>query len=91
MTRIVVSCRIACLAFLIALVNAGSLQAHPGHGTTRPDSPAHMLEPVHFVTLLAALCIVGLIAGLLVFKRRQPVKVQAERRDRGDGSHGSDG
>lgn len=45
-------------SLLAALVASSPIvaHAHPGHGTTDPDSWAHYLtEPVHVVTLVAAL------------------------------------
>ena len=47
--------------------------AHPGHGTTSPSSWSHYLtEPVHVVTLVAA--IVAIVA-LAVALRRNRVAV----------------
>lgn len=58
------------LAVASALLVTMAAHAHPGHGTTPPDSPAHLLEPVHFVPLLAGLCAIGVLSGLLVHHRR---------------------
>jgi hypothetical protein len=68
-------------ALLVALWTAVA-HAHPGHGTTNPDSPTHLLEPVHFVTLLAAVCFVGMIACFMLHRRRKLAKATAASRGR---------
>jgi hypothetical protein len=64
------------LGVAAALVFPVTSHAHPGHGTTPPDSPAHVLEPVHFVPLLAGICVIGLLGGLIVHRRRAMARAQ---------------
>ena len=48
---------------------SGPLQAHPGHGTTAPDSPAHYIfEPIH---ALPVVTLVVAIAGVVLFLRKR--------------------
>lgn len=57
------------LAALFGFSATGRLFAHPGHGTTTPDSPAHyVFEPVHALPVVA---IVVAIAGAVLFLRRR--------------------
>jgi hydrogenase/urease accessory protein HupE len=71
-----------CIAALVVLSATVTAYAHPGHGTTNPDSAAHLLEPVHFVTLLSVLCVAGLMGGFLLHRRRKFAKATAAARGR---------
>lgn len=73
---------VSVLAFLAGAMSTVVVQAHPGHGTTNPDSAAHLLEPVHFVTLLAVFCVTGLMAAFLIHRRRKLAKATAAARGR---------
>ena len=73
---------VRCITALVTLSAAVTAQAHPGHGTTSPDSAAHLLEPVHFVTLLAVVCVAGLMGGFLLHRRRKLAKATAAARGR---------
>ncbi len=73
---------VRCITTLVAMSAAVTAQAHPGHGTTNPDSAAHLLEPVHFVTLLAVFSVAGLLAGFLLHRRRKLAKATATARGR---------
>jgi hydrogenase/urease accessory protein HupE len=73
---------VRCIAVLATLSAAATAQAHPGHGTTNPDSASHLLEPVHFVTLLAVVSFAGLLGGFLLHKRRKLAKATAAARGR---------
>jgi hydrogenase/urease accessory protein HupE len=73
---------VRCIAVLVALSAAATAHAHPGHGTTNPDSAAHLLEPVHFVTLMAVVSFAGLLAAFLIHKRRRLAKATAAARGR---------
>lgn len=48
------------MAMVVAATSAATVLAHPGHGVTDPETPAHyVLEPVHAipVLLLVAACV----------------------------------
>jgi hypothetical protein len=57
------------------ILHAGSVWAHPGHGSTDPDGPAHYaLEPLHMLPiLLPALAMAG-IWGVSRIRRRAAVR-----------------
>ena len=55
------------MAMVIAATSAATVLAHPGHGVTDPETPAHyVLEPVHAIPVLLLLA-----ACLLVALRRR--------------------
>jgi hypothetical protein len=61
------------------LLPAEAAWAHPGHGVTPPDSPAHyVLEPLH---ALPVLLIVLAIVGVRVVSRRRARAVRREEKD----------
>ena len=51
----------------------GPAWGHPGHGTTDPDSIAHVAEPVHagpVVATVIAACVASAVGWKLARKRR---------------------
>ena len=73
---------VRCIAALVVLSATVTAHAHPGHGTTNPDSALHLLEPVHFVTLLVVFSFAGLLAGFMLHRRRKLAKATAAARGR---------
>ena len=52
---------------------AGNAWAHPGHGVTDPDTPAHyVIEPVHVLPVLILIAASALVA----------YRIRSGRRDR---------
>jgi hypothetical protein len=53
-----------------ALLTAGELAAHPGHGTTAPESVEHyVFEPLHAAPVIALLA--GCALAVVIRKRRR--------------------
>ncbi|SFH87494.1 hypothetical protein [Planctomicrobium piriforme] len=72
----------ACL-LAVPLWFATTALAHPGHGTTSPDSPIHYVaEPVHtqWIVLAVALIAAGIAYGRYRLKRQTaPIPGQKKR------------
>lgn len=59
------------VAATVTTLAASSSWAHPGHGTTSADAPAHYLtEPLHLALLVAAVVAGGAWVALLGRGRR---------------------
>ena len=58
---------------ILAALSAYPAWGHPGHGTTDPDSIAHVAEPVHagpIVATVIAACVASAASWKLARKRR---------------------
>jgi hydrogenase/urease accessory protein HupE len=51
------------LTLALTTLAAAPLWAHPGHGTTDPQSPAHLAEPVHLAPIAAVILGVAILAA----------------------------
>jgi hypothetical protein len=59
------------LAAAVMVYVAECAWAHPGHGMTDPETPAHyVIEPVHAVPVLILIAACALVAYLARFGRR---------------------
>lgn len=58
MSRAILRIIISSLAYCAA---GGAAWAHPGHGSIPPDEPAHWVEPIHALPVLAALVAAGVV------------------------------
>ncbi len=51
------------MGMLVTGTSAGTVLAHPGHGVTDPETPAHyVLEPVHAIPVLLLVAACWLVA-----------------------------
>ncbi|MBX3437017.1 MAG: hypothetical protein KF861_05975 [Planctomycetaceae bacterium] len=64
---------VVCVSWVTIILGlAGTSQAHPGHGTTDPQTVAHYLtEPVHLAPLMAVVAVSAAAISLLAARNRQ--------------------
>ena len=59
-------------AFMLAAFQATSAQAHPGHGPTDPNTPAHfLLEPLHIMPIMGIAAAALYLGYRAVARQRQ--------------------
>lgn len=74
--------RILAVATACLMLPAGSVWAHPGHGSTDPAGPAHyVLEPLHALPVLLLVLAAGGVWSVSRIRRRAAVR--RERRSDG--------